>query len=94
MEKKYAKQIHEKDNVATCVADAAKGETVYVRLGGEETPYTVNQDIKFGHKIAIKPVKTDEYVFKYGQAIGKATQPIAVGDWVHTHNIKDHYEVR
>jgi len=93
MEKKYAKQILAKDNVATCLADMSKGETVTVKLGGEEFSYTANQDISFGHKIGIKEVAVGEFVYKYGQAIGKATQPIHPGDWVHTHNVVDHYEV-
>lgn len=91
--KKYAKQIMTKDNVATCVADVAAGEDVYVKAEGKETCYKANSNIDFGHKIAVKPIKTGEFLFKYGTEIGKATQDIKVGDWVHTHNVVDHYEV-
>lgn len=93
MEKKYAKQIMEKDNVATCLADVSRGETVTVKFGGNETEFVANQDISFGHKIGIKDVAVGGFVYKYGQAIGKATQPIRPGDWVHVHNVVDHYEV-
>ena len=44
-------------------------------------------------KIAVKDVEQGEFVLKYGEAIGKATKGIKVGDWVHTHNVVDHYEV-
>lgn len=93
MEKKFAKQIAETDNVATCVADIAAGETVYVRLNGAEKAYIAKQDIPFGHKIAVKDIDTGAFVYKYGQAIGKATKPIQTGDYVHTYNVMDHYEV-
>lgn len=93
MEKKIAKQIAEMDNVATCVADIAAGETVYVRLNGAEKAYIARQDIPFGHKIAVKDVDTGAFIYKYGQAIGKATKPICVGEYVHTCNVVDHYEV-
>lgn len=94
MEKKLAKHIHISDNVATCVADITAGETVHVRFDGVETTYVANQDINFGHKIALRDIPEGEYIIKYGQPIGKATQDIRVGDWVHTHNVKDHYEVQ
>ena len=93
MAKKMAKHIDAADNVATCVADISQGETVYVRFDGAETSYVANQDINFGHKIAIREIPEGEYIIKYGHPIGKATQHIHVGDWVHTHNVKDHYEV-
>jgi altronate hydrolase len=40
-----------------------------------------------GHKIAVRGHAPGEAVRRYGQIIGFATQPIAPGDWVHTHNM-------
>lgn len=91
--KKYAKQIVSQDNVATCVADVIAGENVYTKVDSKEVAYKANSDIPFGHKIAVKEIKIDEFIYKYGEAIGKATKNIKVGDWVHTHNVVDHYEV-
>ena len=88
---KYAKQIDAKDNVVTAVGDLAKGEEVTVKFQGKETRYTCNQEVPFGHKIAIQDIPKDGHVFKYGEAIGSATQDIAVGDWVHVHNVRDDY---
>ena len=48
MEKKYAKQIMDRDNVATCVADVKKGESVFVKLDGIEKEYIASDDIDFG----------------------------------------------
>ncbi len=40
-----------------------------------------------GHKVALKAVEQGGEVRKYGQIIGYATQPIAPGDHVHSHNL-------
>lgn len=41
-----------------------------------------------GHKYALTPIKKGENVIKYGSPIGHATSDIAVGEHVHTHNLK------
>ena len=51
-----------------------------------------NESIPAGHKYALRAIKTGEYVIKYGEIIGKATQDIAQGEWVHTHNVKSHLD--
>ena len=43
--------------------------------------------IPAGHKAAVRAHAQGEAVRRYGQVIGIATQPIAAGEWVHTHNI-------
>ena len=43
-----------------------------------------------GHKMAVAPIAQGEPVRKYDQIIGFATQAIAPGDWVHTHNVEMH----
>ncbi len=45
------------------------------------------QRIPAGHKIALRAHAPGEAVRRYGQIIGFATQPIAPGQWVHTHNM-------
>lgn len=62
-----------------------KKDTVGVCLDGTDK-------IPAGHKYALKPIKKGEYVIKYGEIIGKATQDIAEGEWVHTHNVKSHLD--
>lgn len=49
-------------------------------------------DIPAGHKYALKDIKKGETVIKYGQIIGRATQDIKTGEWVHTHNVKSHLD--
>ena len=90
---KLAKLINDKDNVITALADIVTNEEVKVRRKGEEMIYRCNQDIPFGHKIAIEDLKKGEKIIKYGEPIGSATQDIKKGDWVHTHNVRDDYVV-
>lgn len=45
-----------------------------------------------GHKAARGSIRRGELVIKYGEAIGRATQDIAPGEWVHTHNLKSHLD--
>ena len=49
-------------------------------------------EIPAGHKYARKPIQKGDYVVKYGEIIGRATQDIAEGEWVHTHNVKSHLD--
>jgi altronate hydrolase len=49
-------------------------------------------EIPAGHKFALCDIKKDEYVIKYGEIIGRATQDINKGEWVHTHNVKSHLD--
>ena len=51
-----------------------------------------NGKIPAGHKYALQDISCGEYVIKYGEIIGRATQDIAKGDWVHTHNVKSHLD--
>lgn len=75
------------DNVATLI-DVGK-EGAVCRLQGEGTgTVALAADIPFGHKVAVREIAAGEAVFKYGQPIGLATEPIAVGAHVHVHNVE------
>ncbi len=49
-------------------------------------------DIPAGHKIALVDIFKGQFVIKYGQVIGRATQDIAKGSWIHSHNLKSHLD--
>src|SRR5258708_1361709 len=83
------------DDVAVAKAPLDKGavfEDGAARIEARE-------DVKPGHKIARRDVRRGQPVRRYGQVIGFATQDIAVGEHVHTHNLDigelsaDRYEV-
>ena len=73
-------RIHPNDNVAVALASIPAG-TVFSGVRAAV-------DIPRGHKMALKPLKAGDQVVKYGFSIGHATQAIAPGQWVHTHNMK------
>ena len=89
METKLASAIviSEQDSVATATRNIKAGETVMVSSGGEEYELLVKDDIKFLHKFALRNIKKDEKVLKYGWVIGQATSDISRGEHVHTHNL-------
>ena len=89
---KYAKKMAENDNVVTAVADFSAGDQVSVKFRGKESAYKCNQDVPFGHKIAVMEIRQGEKIVKYGEIIGSASQNIKEGDWVHTHNVRDDYK--
>jgi len=72
--------INPADNVAVALTDLKKG-AVYEGV-------TLVEDVKKGHKFALRPIKNGENVIKYGVPIAHATEDIAPGRWVHTHNVK------
>ncbi len=72
--------IHPKDNVVVALKPVPAG-TVFEGV-------TAKVDIPQGHKMALSPIGAGEQVIKYGFSIGHATEPIEVGAWVHTHNMK------
>lgn len=45
-------------------------------------------NLQTGHKIALRPIEQGEDIIKYGYPIGYATQGIAEGEHVHSHNMK------
>jgi len=85
---KRAIALTEKDNVATMIDKANKGEDVEVTIGRTKMVITAEDEIPFGHKIALKEIKKGEKVIKYGEPIGQATTDIKKGEHVHVHNIK------
>ncbi|MBO0600639.1 UxaA family hydrolase [Sporosarcina sp. E16_3] len=80
--------MDEKDNVATLLKDFKKGETLTYSKLGQAFQVTLNQDVNFGHKVAIAVIQPHEEVFKYGEVIGASTEEIAIGEHVHVHNIE------
>lgn len=76
------------DSVCTVVGIVEPGTEVTADSGGNKITTLVSERIPFGHKFAIKAIKKGDPVFKYGQVIGRATQDILPGQYVHVHNIE------
>jgi len=82
--------MNPKDNVATLLSDVKTSAVVVVisTCGDVVKKVEAVQSIPFGHKIAIARIEKNDLVLKYGEVIGKATEPIEEGEHVHIHNIK------
>jgi hypothetical protein len=82
--------LGEGDTVATAVDDLEAGREVSLAgLPGSRSAadaVVLADDVAFGHKFALVPIDAGDPVYKYGESIGEATEPIAPGEWVHTHN--------
>lgn len=81
--------MNEKDNVATALENLGAGTLTSVILPSQELlkEVTTLQAIPSGHKLAIIAIKKGDNVMKYGEIIGKASQNIELGDYVHVHNV-------
>lgn len=77
-------KIHEADNVAVTLDDVKKGEQLTVG----SVVLTALEDIDKGHKIALRDLKENEHIIKYGFPIGHVVRDVEAGSWVHAHNIK------
>lgn len=76
-----------KDNCATSLADLDEGAEILVN----ESELKLLNKIPLGHKFALKDIKKEEKIIKYGEIIGKAIKDISKGEWIHTHNITSAY---
>jgi altronate hydrolase len=79
--KAVAVRLHARDNVVVASGRIPAGTA----LAGEGV--TTAEAIPSGHKVATAAIPAGAPVLKYGQVIGSATQAIAPGAHVHTHNL-------
>ncbi|AWI06410.1 UxaA family hydrolase [Clostridium drakei] len=77
-------KINENDNVVVALTDLEKGEIVEI----DNEKISIKEAVKRGHKIAVRKIKLNENIIKYGFPIGHAICDIPEGKWVHTHNAK------
>jgi hypothetical protein len=80
--------MHPNDSCAMALQKLTQGTHLQ---SVDDRVISLNHDIAMGHKFALRPIQRGGLVYKYGQVIGRATQPIAEGDWIHVHNIRSVY---
>ncbi len=88
MAQKRALILTPRDTVANALEEVAEGEVIAARIGDEARLVTALERIPFGFKVALEDVPLGGEVYKYGEAIGKASQPIRKGALVHVHNLE------
>ena len=74
-------RIHPADNVVIARRQLLGGTAI------DEEGITVSGLVPPGHKVATKAMVAGDAVRRYNQVIGHATQAIAPGQHVHTHNL-------
>jgi hypothetical protein len=72
------------DNVAVVTADVTPGDPVELDDG---TKVRASEAVPRGGKVALMPIVAGATVVRYGEVIGMATEDIAAGRHVHTHNL-------
>jgi len=77
-------RINGRDMAAVALRPLKAGETVSFGEG----EITLKEDIPMGHKAALREIRKGEAVIKYGYPIGEATEDIAAGAHIHTHNLR------
>ncbi len=88
MAEKRALILTAKDTVANALEEVAAGEVIAARIGDEIRLVTALDRIPFGFKVALEDVPLGGEVYKYGEVIGRASQPIKRGQLVHVHNLE------
>src|SRR5262245_57809611 len=78
-----AVHLRPEDNIAVAARNLQPG--LEVQHNGSTFP--LQGRIGLGHKIALRPIKKGEAIYKYGQIIGFASQDIPAGTHVHVHNV-------
>lgn len=83
-------RMHEKDMVATALADVFPGDEAGIYDCENALLYTLpaTEYIPYGNKIALEDIPVGTQVIKYGAVIGTCTRDIAKGALVHVHNVK------
>ena len=82
--------LHSGDSCVVAVRPIPAGTLITLRDG---RTVEVQKSIAAGHKLAIAAHSNGDPVFKYGWSIGVATQPIQVGEHIHSHNLKCEHQV-
>lgn len=87
---KKAITMDAKDNVATVISATTAGEEVEIFSTKQEVVQRIKarDSLPLGHKIALTDIRQGDNIKKYGAVIGKASKDIAVGEYVHIHNVE------
>lgn len=77
-------QLHPQDNLIAALQPLKKGETY--RVNGHDI--TLATDIAAKHKFAASDLQPGDPAYMYGVLVGKATQFIPAGGWIHSDNLE------
>ncbi len=84
---KRALLLDPKDNVASLLEEALPGDKIHMSAGNQMIVIEAEEHIPFGFKAAIRDIRENEPIIKYGHQIGIANTIIQKGALVHVHNM-------
>ena len=87
-------QVHDQDNVATLLGEAAAGALLQIVGPAGRHNLNAREKIELGHKVALATIPEGAPIVKFGIVIGIAMRPIARGEWVHLHNCRSRLDER
>jgi hypothetical protein len=73
------------DNIGVALVDLKPGAEV--KIYGRDVLVKLAETVPYQHKFSVTPIDSGNEIIKDGVVIGKATQDIASGQHVHTHNM-------
>ena len=76
-------RLDPRDNVAVVTTDVKSGELI----DADGVRVRAAEPVPRGGKVALAPIAAGATVVRYGEIIGMATEDIAAGRHVHTHNL-------
>lgn len=76
--------INPADSVLVALCPLYAGEIITI----DKAQIKIQENVQMGSKIARVEMAAGETVIKYGASIGKLTQDVLAGSWIHTHNLK------
>ena len=79
--------LHPDDTVLVCATPVNAGDPL--QIDGATLP--APEPVAVGHKIARSKLRPGQTVVKYGAPIGSITDPVPVGGWIHSHNMRSDY---
>lgn len=87
---KRAIMMETQDNVATALSTISVGDEVEILSSKQELVRRIKarDTLPLGHKIALSDINKGGEIRKYGAIIGRASKDIALGEYVHIHNVK------
>lgn len=77
-------QVHPEDNVLVALKDLSAGE----EISFQGRTIRLIENIQAKHKFSTHELAVGEPIIMYGVLVGKATQAIAEGAWIHTFNVQ------
>lgn len=94
LDKLNALVLNQLDQVGVALEGFRVGDEAIYQINGQNFKVKIVKDVPIYHKFSLIDIEVGDHIRKYGQVIGRATQPIKIGEHVHEHNLVSTIEVK